>query len=133
MPEQTQYKTKNYEQILEYLKTIPGKHVTIQEVAAHFSGEENHIGQTTVYRQMERLVAEGKVQKYILDGTSACFEYVGGHDGNCFHLKCVTCGKLIHLECSEIMHIQEHILAAHDFTLDMGRTVFYGLCKNCRK
>ena len=136
MGEQTQYHTKHYDEILSYLKTIPGKHVTVQDVSNHFKGE-NAIGQTTVYRQMERLVSEGKVQKYILDGTCACFEYVGSHneehDENCFHCKCITCGKLIHLECEEIRHLQDHILCEHNFTLDTSRTVFYGLCENCRK
>lgn len=135
MSEKPQYHTRQYDLILSYLKTIPGKHVTVQDICEHFSGED-HIGQTTVYRQMERLVASGLVQKYVLDTASACFEYVGpdshNHDENCFHCKCKKCGKLIHLECEEIAQLESHILKAHNFTIDTTRTVFYGLCESCR-
>ncbi len=136
MSESQQYHTKQHDLILRYLETIPGKHVTVQEICDHFTGED-HIGQTTVYRQMERLVAEGLVQKYILDTTSACFEYVGPdshkHDENCFHCKCTRCGKLIHLECGEIALLEAHVFKNHNFTIDTSRTVFYGLCQDCRE
>ena len=91
---------------------------------------------TSVYRQLERMVDEGIVNKYILDAnTPACFEYVPEHAGHeneiCFHAKCEKCGKLIHLNCEELTCIQEHLREHHQFTLDPLRTVFYGICEQC--
>ena len=76
------------------------------------------IGTTTVYRQLDRMVEQGLVAKYVVDGTSsACFEYLG-HDEHChkhicFHCKCEKCGTVIHLECGEMAHLGEHMLADH--------------------
>lgn len=83
------------------------------------------------------MVEQGLVAKYVVDGTSsACFEYLG-HDEHChkhicFHCKCEKCGKVIHLECGEMAHLGEHMLADHGFQWDFTRTVFYGICEECR-
>ena len=86
---------------------------------------------------IQDLVEQGLVAKYMVDGTSsACFEYLG-HDEHChkhvcFHCKCEKCGKVIHLECGEMTHLGEHMLADHGFQWDFTRTVFYGICEECR-
>jgi Fur family ferric uptake transcriptional regulator len=47
-------------------------------------------------------------------------------------LKCNVCGRLIHVECSELSKISLHIEEHHGFVLDPSKTVFYGICENCR-
>jgi Fur family ferric uptake transcriptional regulator len=89
-----------------------------------------------VYRQLERLVDEGVINKYTIDkNSSACFEYIGqqGHgEGTvCFHCKCEKCGKVIHLQCEEIVELQEHMQREHHFLIDPIRTVYYGICEDC--
>ena len=87
--------------------------------------------------EIQDLVEQGLVAKYVVDGTSsACFEYLG-HDEHChkhicFHCKCEKCGKVIHLECGEMTHLGEHMLEDHGFQWDFTRTVFYGICEECR-
>ena len=51
----------------------------------------------------------------------------------CFHCKCEKCGKLIHLECTELSLIGEHLREEHGFSIDHARTVFYGTCNECRE
>ncbi len=132
------YKTKQRERLLTYLKKIEGTHVTVNDVCEYFQKMDEPIGQTTVYRQLERMVDEGIVNKYIMDGNSpACFEYIEQeehtHYESCFHCKCEKCGKLIHLQCEEIAQMQKHLGEEHQFVLDSKRTVLYGLCKECSK
>ena len=43
------------------------------------------------------------------------------------------CGKLIHLECTELSLIGDHLREEHGFDIDHARTVFYGTCNECRK
>ena len=77
MNSRSRYKTKQKETLLQYLETIPGTHVTAGDVCEHFKKQGTTIGQSTIYRQMESLVDEGILNKYIIDGNSpACFEYV---------------------------------------------------------
>ena len=137
MEKKSKYNTKQRDLIISYLKTVPCKHVTAGEICEHFESIGVNIGVSTVYRQLERLVDEGTVKKYTIDSTSsACFEYgdeCDEHSEVCFHCKCVECGRLIHLQCEEIKEIEEHLLKAHNFTMNAGRTVFYGLCDKCRE
>ena len=124
--------------MLEYLESMKGRHITVNDVCDYFRGQGKNIGTTTVYRQMERMVDEGLVNKYSIDAnTPACFEYMGksSHCGNeiCFHCKCIKCGRLLHMDCDELKHVREHLLGEHGFELDPQRTVFYGLCEFCRE
>ena len=85
-----------------------------------------------------KMVKEGLVEKYVVEGTnSACFEYIGESETSdyesCYHCKCEKCGKLIHIQCNEIECLSRHMTEHHDFQLDPKRTVFYGICNECRK
>lgn len=137
MPEKPKYRTRQREELIAYLKTVPGQHVTAADVCDHFRKKGSSIGTATIYRQLERMVEDGTVNKYIIDkNSSACFEYIDPencHHPVCYHCKCEKCGKLIHLECGELQQVQAHVLVDHGFLVDPMRTVFYGICGDCRK
>ena len=136
MNTKTSYKTKQKEILVNYLASKKGTHFTAGEICDYMKSQGETIGQSTVYRRLESLVDEGILNKYTVDGTSpACFEYVGEESHGeevCYHCKCEKCGKLIHLHCEEMKEIQEHLLKGHQFMMDPKRTVFYGLCEQCR-
>lgn len=131
------YKTKQKEILISYFKSKAGTHITAGDVCEHCRAQGENIGQSTVYRQLEKLVDEGIINKYIIDPASpACFEYVG-EDSHadadvCFHCKCEKCGKLIHMHCDELEEMGVHIMKEHNFQVDPVRTVIYGLCEDCR-
>ncbi len=136
MNSRSKYRTKQRDILLSYFEKMAGIHVTAGDVCEYIRKQDAPISQATVYRQLESLVNEGIINKYIIDGNSpACFEYAGdgGHEDPevCFHCKCEKCGKLIHLHCDELNGIQAHLLARHQFRLNPMRTVFYGLCEQC--
>ncbi len=137
MGERGKYNTRQRDEIISYMKTIAGTHITVSEIVEHFSQSGKKIGATTVYRHLARLIDEGRVKKYTLGGSDAsCYEYIENGSRcckpDCYHLKCEKCGRLIHLDCRELSKIQTHILDAHGFQLNMFRTVLYGVCKECR-
>lgn len=132
-----QYKTKNRRLLLDYLMEHGEQPVTVQDICDHFKELGVSMGTTTVYRQLERFVEEGLVNKYLSDGNGgAAFEYVDRADcgeHTCFHCKCEKCGALIHLHCHELEDMQNHIFAHHGFRLDSLKTVFYGVCEQCSR
>ena len=67
--------------------------------------------------------------------TAACYQNSGGKTGcrEHFHLKCEGCGRLIHVECDELAKIASHMEKEHGFAVDSSKTVFYGICRECRK
>lgn len=130
------YKTKQQELLLSCFKAMQGRHFTAEDVSAYFQKQNISIGIATIYRQIEKFVAIGVVQKYFLgEQNAACFQYMGEEchkEVSHFHLKCEKCGTLIHLECHDLEQLSSHLMAEHGFALDPFRTVFYGLCENCR-
>ena len=127
------YQTKQGRALVEYLRSQGSRHVSVQQIA---SGLPEKIGTATIYRQLDKLAAQGLVRKYVSDGDPACYQYVGEDAKNCmqhFHLKCSSCGELIHLECEEMGRLSEHILREHGFRTDPLRSVLYGTCAECLK
>ena len=131
------YRTKQGDILLELLKQRQGSHITVNEVCECLRAQGTPIGTATIYRHLETLVSDGLVNKYNIDNNSpACFEYIGGEncgDEVCFHYKCEKCGKLVHLHCEEFKELCGHLDKHHGFLLDPMRTVFYGICEECRK
>ena len=130
------YQTKQMALLEDFLKSVEGEHVTANEIKAHFEDMGVPVGTATIYRNLERMVEEGTVTKYVVDGTtSACFEYhrKGAQQEvpSCYHCKCERCGKLIHIHCDAISALEKHVMEEHGFCINSMRTVFYGLCQEC--
>ena len=129
------YKTKQKEQIMQYLTAHEGEHVTAQELSRHLEAEGTPVGTATIYRHLDALVTDGVLRKYTIDSrTCACYEYLRQDDAckRHFHLKCMECGKLYHVTCEHLDGIEAHMLEHHGFQIDQSKTVLYGICKTCR-
>jgi Fur family ferric uptake transcriptional regulator len=129
------YRTRQGQSILDYMKSLEEGHITVNQVVRHFEGTEEAVGQTTVYRHLEKLAADGIIRKYMMhDGKSACYQYTNA-EKNCrehFHLKCESCGAFIHEDCDFLDKISRHLLRRHHFKINLLKTVLYGTCKTCR-
>lgn len=133
----TSYQTRHRKALLSFLESAQGRHVAASDIHHHFRQLGMTIGISTIYRHLERMVDEGLVNQYLLDkADAACFEYVGphveDHTSPCFHLKCESCGKLIHVHCDELNQIHNHMRQKHGFDINTMRTVFYGQCDQCK-
>ena len=126
------YHTKNKNKILKCLIANSNKHLTIEQIDSLLDGQ---VPLASIYRNVDDLVEEGTIRKYIVDrNNSACYQYIGdGNEHNHFHLLCSKCGKLIHLECHEVEHLISHIEEEHGFKVDISKVTLYGICPDCRK
>lgn len=131
--EQMGYNTKQQEIILSCLKQSHGEHMTADDIYLCLKENGNPVGKTTVYRHLEKLTEQGVIRRFTIgDSSSACYQYAG--DSKCcdhYHLKCSSCGKLIHIECEFLDELAKHIYDDHKFILDGSKTVLYGLCEDC--
>ena len=50
-----QYQTKQMAELLAFLKSVPGSHITVNDICDHFKKEGITVGMTTVYRHLERM------------------------------------------------------------------------------
>jgi Fur family ferric uptake transcriptional regulator len=129
------YSTRQGRLILDYLVSLEDRHVTANQIVHYFRKQGISIGQTTIYRHLEKLCDTGLIRRYTLREGSACYQYIQ-NDRPCqehFHLKCEICGELIHLECDLLDEIQKHVYKKHNFQINALKTVFYGTCDRCLK
>ena len=136
MKRPSNYSTKQGAAILAFLADAQGKYLTAAQITGHFSAGKTVISRPTVYRQLEKLVKEGRVRKFLFDGASVTsYRYVedGKAGTGVYNLKCEVCDEMITLECEEIGNVSRHILTEHAFMVNGGKTVFYGKCKSCRQ
>lgn len=134
MEGKSKYNTRQGELILKCLQDHKNEHVTADKIFGYLKAQGASVGQTTVYRNLDRLVKEGSVVKYTgAEGLSACYQYIS--HGECctahYHLVCAECGEVIHLQCDYLDEMTAHLLAHHHFSLDKFKTVIYGLCRRC--
>ena len=135
MPNRSNYKTKQRDLILSCLKENKSQHITAEGIMDSLKYRGEPVGQTTVYRNLDKLVKEGLVIRYAPHalGVGACYQYVGGTEicSPCCHLICTDCGCTTHLECEYLNDLSRHMRDNHNFNLDNNKTVLYGLCNKC--
>ena len=60
--------------------------------------------------------------------------FIGGH--NCdkhLHLKCVGCGKLLHMSDTASDAVLNDVLLSNHFAIDKEKTVLFGMCSQCER
>ena len=94
-------------------------------------------GKSSVYRMLSALCETGEVTRHRLPPpeTGHTYQYVGdAHRCSAhFHLHCLRCGAVMHLECGCGAQIAARLAATHGFFADPGRSVFYGTCAACAR
>ena len=135
------YQTGARTQLLRHFAQNPDRQFTVDALCEIFLSpiDGKPIAKSTLYRQLCALCREGVLQRF--DGTDARtgatvrYYQTAGKDGNCaqhFHLKCLCCGTLHHLECGQTLELLQHLAAAHAFLVDSGRSILYGVCQACQ-
>ena len=122
------YSTRQRAAVLDFFKAHPGECFTAAQVYAQMTGRA---GQTTVYRCLDLLEKQGEVLKFATGDGMAAYRLMDGACRRHMHLKCVSCGEIIHMDCGFIDALTAHLRADHAFMLDAARTVIYGRCAAC--
>ena len=91
------------------------------------------MGLATIYRQLEKLEAAGAVHKVNTED-GALYQYCGhqsqGHR-DCFLLKCERCGRIRHVDCTQLQSLYDHLEKEHHFRINPRGTLFSGVCDVC--
>ena len=127
------YMTRQQQAVLKCIESCPGGRATAMDLMQMLRQEGQTVGLSTVYRQLEKLVAQGKVHK-LLTEEGACYQYCDKTvHRDCFLLQCEGCGDIFHMDCSHLGELYGHLLESHGFAINPRRTMFYGLCGKCRE
>ena len=127
------YMTRQQQAVLKCIESCPGGRATAMDLMQMLRQEGQTVGLSTVYRQLEKLVAQGKVHKRLTE-EGACYQYCDKTvHRDCFLLQCEGCGAIFHMDCSHLGELYGHLLESHGFAINPRRTMFYGLCGKCRE
>lgn len=129
--EKKSYNTEQRRLILSYLKKNCFRPVTAAELVRETGGMS--ISRSTLYRQLEQLSDEHIIIRSIQEkGRKYTYQLAQCDCGEHYHLKCASCGKMIHLDkaTSELMQSK---LLENNFDIDERSTVLIGKCSECKK
>ena len=121
-------KTKQKDDILKIIKKSKD-HPTIKEIYLKVKEINPTIGQATIYRNINRLAEEGKIER-LVDPTN---EY--HYDGDISyhnHFVCKNCNTIIDI-FDDYQQEKNNIEKTYSVTIEKTRIVYEGICNNCKK
>lgn len=130
------YSTGKRIKILEYLKQHSDEDICVKDIEQHLKKEDKiSVNASTIYRYLNKLEKEGHVLKHAGENSiKSSFQYINP-EYKChshLHMKCSSCGRLKHLDCSFMEEFQRHINEHHHFLIECKTSMLYGICENCR-
>ena len=123
------YNTEKRSELIGFFKSNPDKAFSLEEICDRLTKDGS--GKSTLYRQTAKLVEDGLVSRIPLGARKFVYQYMdkqecAGH----LHLKCLDCGKLVHLDSATSHALSEDVLRSQGFTID-GGCILYGKCHIC--
>jgi Fur family transcriptional regulator, ferric uptake regulator len=121
--------TRQAEALSAALDGLPG-FCSAQQIHAELRRRGENIGLTTVYRHLQVLSEDGRVDA-IRDAGGETLYRRCGTDTHHHHLTCRNCGRSVEVEGKAVERWAEEVAAEAGFT-DVGHTVeLFGLCPDC--
>ena len=126
------YRTAKKDAVETVFEMHPDECLSVDDCARYAEESGLHIGRTTVYRSIARLVDSGRVRRFtpVSHGDAAYYQFNSCTEEH-LHMVCRMCGKLQHLHCADVEVFRAHLQSEHDFKLDEAQTILYGLCAEC--
>lgn len=111
------------------LASLPG-FCSAQEIHAELRRRGETVGLTTVYRHLQVLSEDGRVDAIRDSSGETLYRKCRSHAHH-HHLTCRNCGKSVEVEGRAVERWAEQVAAEAGFT-DVGHTVeLFGLCPDC--
>ena len=134
MSERKPYTTRARSVILDYLKRNWAVTVSAADIKHYLETEHISVNATTIYRFLDKLCEEHTVIKYPdVNSDKAVYQYAGegSHCTEHLHLKCIRCGRVIHLDCGFMEELRGHLAKDHNFRLMCSGDLLHGVCGEC--
>ena len=128
------YHTKQQDIILSCLENYSGNALSVDEIEDLLKENGLTVGKTTIYRYLLKYEKSGEVMKITPPGSKSALFQLINRDSRChehLHLRCSSCGKTFHLDCSFMHELEHHISRHHSFKADYNTSIIYGTCENC--
>ena len=123
------YNTEKRAELLGFFESNSDTAFSIEEICARLA--KGGKGKSTLYRQTAKLVEEGYVSRIPTGSRKFVYQYRDKqHCGEHLHLKCLDCGRLVHLNAATSASLENDLFSKEGFALDSG-CILYGKCREC--
>lgn len=127
------YSTKKKNIILDILKTNQDHKLTADEIIHIINKEKYEISKATVYRNLDCLVSQGVICKFMLDNSCSCYIYKSGENTQSVNFCCDNCGEVVQIKSPYIERFNTKLQKEFDFTIDKSKTIIHGTCNKCKE
>ena len=103
-------------------------HPTIQEIYQKVKEYDSSIGQATVYRNVNKLIEEGKLIK--IPTSNYGFRYDVYYSSHC-HLICKKCSRIFDIYDDSYYENFKGIESKYSIKIDNATILFDGVCEEC--
>lgn len=122
------YATKGKNRVISFFLSQPQRSFSTDEIESALSD----IPESTLYRILSSLAKEGVITRVSNRERQYKYQYQdGGHCMEHMHLRCVSCGRIEHLDEKATKDI-ERIAEESGFTA-RNTTYIEGICRDCRE
>ena len=128
-----EYRTEQKKILYNFLRENCEKAYSIEEIVEKLSESAHALPKSTVNRLMSRLCDDGKVKR-MSRGASRTFVYqiiAGEHCHSHLHLKCISCGRIIHMGENDSHELLSTIKKSNNFSVSETETIILGRCEGC--
>ncbi len=129
------YNTEQKKLLMDYLLKHGERAFSAEDIVIGLESDfgANAPGKSTVYRLLPKLYEEGRVKRFVKRGCRKMLYQVvdSTRCHNHLHMKCLSCGKLLHMSDAVTNAIFNDIHDNTEFHMDRENTVLFGLCGEC--
>lgn len=104
-------------------------HPTADDVWHCVVDKLSNVNKTTIYRNLNRLVEEGALQRFMTaDGVMLFDSTLEEH----YHLRCERCGRVFDVEPILFDQVAEIVQQKKNFLITGQKLIFSGICATCQ-
>ena len=106
------------------------RHLSAEDVYRLLLSEDMDIGLATIYRVLTQFEQAGLLVRRNFESGKALYELNEGepHD----HLLCLSCGKVVEFNDTQIYQRQDEIATEYGFVIQERSMTLYGTCSDCQ-
>ncbi len=123
--------TRNQKLILEVLEHR-SQPLSAQEIFLELRNANHTVGLATVYRVLDALRNEGKLQSVNLGDQQTYYQVLPSNGHNRHHLICTQCRQVVPLPGCPVGELEAQLSDQYQFVIEYHVLDFYGTCAQCR-
>lgn len=113
--------------VLDTVKQLKN-HATADEIYDEIIKKHPAIGRSTVYRNLQKLCDQGKIQKRVIPGKADCYD----HDcQDHYHIRCLKCDRVFDVDMDHLSNLENAVSDKHGFVFTGHDITFTGICPEC--